>query len=227
MYRDGRYATVNPGWHAEDASAKAEVVVGAAARLGLAPKRLVDVGCGTGDVLSEVAQRLATTQALGIDPSPEAIAIAQQHSRPGLQFESGELEGVLSEWDLVLCLDVVEHVADDRAFLKALRRIAPHVVFRFPLDESVVDRVTGRVARHRTQYGHLHAYTRRRILKRLRGCGYRVLLEQYHRIPPTTPGRLDRWRALGLALWPHGAVRVLGGYSLVVVAETTGMSSHG
>ncbi|HMV67033.1 MAG TPA: hypothetical protein PKA64_09295, partial [Myxococcota bacterium] len=54
-YLDGRYARDNPGWHAEDAPHKARAVHAVLTRLGWRRGLILDVGCGTGDVLRELA----------------------------------------------------------------------------------------------------------------------------------------------------------------------------
>lgn len=53
--------------------------------------RLVDLGCGSGELTALAAERLGAADALGLDTSPAMLAEAAAHSRPGLRFAHGDL----------------------------------------------------------------------------------------------------------------------------------------
>lgn len=84
---------------------------------------LVDIGCG-GGVLSEPLARLGAT-VTGLDPAPANIAVAGAHAaKAGLSIDyRGEtIEALVAEgtrFDIVLAMEVVEHVADVEAFVAA------------------------------------------------------------------------------------------------------------
>ena len=90
-------------------------------------KTALDVGCGAG-LLAEPLARLGAT-VTGIDASPEVIAVAREHSgKSGLaiDYRAGDVQQLDGQFDLVTCMEVVEHVADPALFLQALsRRLAP------------------------------------------------------------------------------------------------------
>jgi 2-polyprenyl-6-hydroxyphenyl methylase/3-demethylubiquinone-9 3-methyltransferase len=87
----------------------------------------LDVGCGAG-LLTEPLARLGA-EVTGLDASPELIAVAREHARAlGLEvdYRAGELEALEEQFDLITCMEVIEHVADPAAFVKALaKRLAP------------------------------------------------------------------------------------------------------
>ncbi|QYU69574.1 bifunctional 2-polyprenyl-6-hydroxyphenol methylase/3-demethylubiquinol 3-O-methyltransferase UbiG [Leptolyngbya sp. 15MV] len=94
----------------------------------LAGKATLDVGCGAG-LLCEPLARLGA-DVTGVDAAPENVAAAAAHAEgAGLDLryiagEVGELD--IGQFDLVTSLEVIEHVADKRAFLAALAdRLAP------------------------------------------------------------------------------------------------------
>jgi len=97
-------------------------------RTPLSGKSALDVGCGAG-LLCEPLARLCA-KVTGIDAAPEVIAVARDHAkRQGLEidYRIGALEGLKGQFDLVTSLEVIEHVADPGAFLKALAaRLAPN-----------------------------------------------------------------------------------------------------
>ena len=90
-------------------------------------KSALDVGCGAG-LLAEPLARLGA-KVTGIDAAPEVIAVARDHaSASGLEIEyrAGDVQELKGQFDLVTCMEVIEHVADPAAFLGAVAaRIAP------------------------------------------------------------------------------------------------------
>jgi len=87
----------------------------------------LDVGCGAG-LLTEPLARLGA-KVMGVDASPEVIAVARDHATTmGLEidYRVGEVAALDGAFDLVTAMEVVEHVADPAAFVNALaKRLAP------------------------------------------------------------------------------------------------------
>jgi 2-polyprenyl-6-hydroxyphenyl methylase/3-demethylubiquinone-9 3-methyltransferase len=85
--------------------------------------RALDIGCG-GGLIAEPLTRLGA-RVTGIDPSEQNIAVAHLHAeRMGLEIDyqaktAEELARAKARFDLVLALEVVEHVADLATFLDA------------------------------------------------------------------------------------------------------------
>ena len=87
------------------------------------PSRVLDIGCGTGALLTyPLALRFPDVSFVGVDSDPPSIAYAQAHYRlPNLDFRLGLEEAGRHEFDLVIASEVLEHVEDPEAFLVALK----------------------------------------------------------------------------------------------------------
>ena len=93
-----------------------------AERRPLTGRRTIDMGCGAG-LLCEPLARLGAV-VTGIDPAPESIAAARDHAASqGLEidYRVGSVNALGDEaYDLVVALEVIEHVSDPAAFVTAL-----------------------------------------------------------------------------------------------------------
>ncbi len=96
-------------------------------RTPLVDKTALDVGCGAG-LLAEPLTRLGA-QVTGIDASPEVIGVARDHAAAqglDIDYRAGDVQELEGQFDLISCMEVIEHVADPAAFVKALaKRLAP------------------------------------------------------------------------------------------------------
>lgn len=88
--------------------------------------RVLDVGCGAGLASEALARRGAAVT--GIDAAGAALEAARAHAAlSGLEidYRAARPEEVSGEWDAVVSLEVIEHVAPEErpAFLGALARL--------------------------------------------------------------------------------------------------------
>ncbi len=87
--------------------------------------RILDIGCG-GGLLSEPMARLGAT-VVGADAAPRNIPVAQLHAeQSGLTIDyrhttAEDLAALGEQFDVVLNMEVVEHVSDPQAYLTACR----------------------------------------------------------------------------------------------------------
>ncbi len=94
----------------------------------LAGKSALDVGCGAG-LLCEPLARLGA-DVTGVDAAAENVMAAAAHAEGAgldIRYMAGEVGALdLGKFDLVTCMEVIEHVADKPVFLSALAaQLAP------------------------------------------------------------------------------------------------------
>ena len=227
MYQTGEYLEKNPTYHVEDSPFKADQILTMIKKHNLQPHSICEVGCGAGEILNQLQKKLPSdVQFYGYEISPQAFELCQQRENERLHFFCEDLlKSTSVMFDLLLCLDVFEHVEDYLGFLKSLRTRAEHKIFHIPLDLSVqwLWRTTP-ILRGREQLGHLHYFNKETALATVEYAGYEVMDWFY------TPGAIANPRSLKakLASFPRRilsgvnqdlVVRILGGYSLLVLAK--------
>ncbi|WP_244982427.1 class I SAM-dependent methyltransferase [Cylindrospermopsis raciborskii] len=200
------------------------------------PLSICEVGCGSGDILRHLHQLYPNTHFVGYDISPQAAEFWESDAINNTKHIGGgeTISFVLADfhenntdkYDVLLMLDVFEHVRDPFTFLEESHRHADRFVFHIPLDLSASSVLRGKPlleARDRT--GHLHFYTKDLALTTLRECGFKIIEWRYTGAALNMPNRSLKTNLFRLPRYVVYAVnkdwgtRLLGGETLIVLAE--------
>lgn len=228
QYTDGGYLEHNPTWHVEDSPWKADNIFRLIARHALAPKTICEVGCGAGEVLAQLQNRLPDDcRFCGYDISPQAHELSRPRANERLQFHQADLfADPQTTFDLVLVIDLIEHLDDYYGFLRKLKPRGRHAIFHIPLDLSAYSVWRSYpILDLRASVGHIHYFTKDTALAALAETGYEVLDWFYPRQPLRLRRLPLRQKVLAVArqsllrLNADLAVRLLGGRSLMVLAR--------
>ncbi|RMW96083.1 bifunctional 2-polyprenyl-6-hydroxyphenol methylase/3-demethylubiquinol 3-O-methyltransferase UbiG [Allofranklinella schreckenbergeri] len=98
---------------------------------GLAGKRIVDVGCG-GGILADAMARAGAAWVDGIDLAEKSLSVAQLHAleaqTPNIAYRCISAEAMAQEapgsFDVVTCMEMLEHVPDPAAIVRACAEMA-------------------------------------------------------------------------------------------------------
>lgn len=226
IYEDGTYLANNPTWGEQDSPWKAGNIERLLKKNDIHPSTVCEVGCGAGAILSCLASRYDKTLFSGYEISPHALEMCKRRTSHNLRyFHKDLLDDSETGFDVVMAIDVFEHVEDYFGFLRGLREKGTYKVFHIPLDLSVqwVLR-SSPITKTRLSVGHLHHFTKETALATLEETGYEVL-DYFYTNASELPNR--GWKAdllkiprnLLFSLNQDLTVRVLGGFSLMVLAK--------
>jgi SAM-dependent methyltransferase len=156
-------------------------------RLELPPAaQVLDAGCGSGRTLDEL-RRYGETHGMELNP----LGVAASRSRGHSDVREGALEGIPfedSSFDLVTCLDVIEHTDDDVVSLRELRRVTRPggwLVVTVPAHPALW-------SRHDEVNGHRCRYTRRTLRRAAEAAGWRIVRRTGFNVVYLVPAALVR-----------------------------------
>lgn len=90
-----------------------------------APRHILDAGCGEGFAMRAVLEN-STAEIVGLDGSAGAVQLAE-NLNPGRRFAAGDLYALPfpdRSFDLVICMEVLEHLHEPRRGLRELIRVS-------------------------------------------------------------------------------------------------------
>ncbi|HEU4931498.1 MAG TPA: methyltransferase domain-containing protein [Pyrinomonadaceae bacterium] len=158
---------------------------------------ILDVGCGTGANLKMLA---AYGKAEGVDISPQAVEFCRQRGLDSVRLGAAEdLPYEDDSFELVTALDVIEHLDDDVAGLREMRRVlrrdgrillfVPAFMFLWGVQDDVSN--------------HRRRYTLPSLLKAVEAAGFSVEWSSYANIsfflPVLVVRSVMRWLGLSAA----------------------------
>ncbi len=228
------YVRRNPSLDANDAEGKAAALLEVCGLARLATfRRILEVGCGSGAVLTRLRSALHAELGVGIDYGISQARIAAAGTGlPVISADGSHLPVRSAAFDLAYVADVLEHVLDPVAVLLELRRVAPYVGFLVPVEAGLVANVLYSYRRlrgkptNRDQYGHIWRWFRPEVLALLRKAELSPVALVTRRPVPFTASR-GAGRAVEAArTWianasPGVSDLLFGGLAIVGVACST------
>lgn len=226
IYITGDYLLNNPSWHVKDSEWKAQQIIRILKHNNLQPKTICEVGCGAGEILLNLQRQMnKDCEFYGYEISPQAFSFCKTKTNEKLNFI---LKDILHDkavfYELILLIDIVEHLENPFAFLRDLKSKSDYKIVHIPLDLSLQSLIRVEpILYHRKMVGHIQYFTKELALQLMADTGYKVLdyfyTAPFRQIPAKTIksffARLPR--RLLFFFNQDIAVRILGGYSLIIL----------
>ena len=192
LYTSGKYLEENPMWHADESPWKVAGILHILKKHDLQPQTICEAGCGAGDVLRLLQENLPQTcEFLGYDISPQAMELCQPKENAQLHFKLADIvaEQNSQQFDLLLMMDVLEHLEDYFSFLRSMRNKSVYKIIQLPIDISLRSVFFEDFSEYHRLYGHLHYFTKETALQMVRDAGYDVL--DYYYNGPRSDASID------------------------------------
>lgn len=191
------------------------------------PSTVCEVGCGAGEVLRQLQEQMNVSCSFwGYEISPQAFELSKPRANERLHFKLADFRQEKDAYsDLILIMDVIEHLEDYFSFLRDIKPKGQYKIIHLPLDLSVQSLLRrNSLLGVRKAYGHIHYFTKDVAIEMFRDVGYEVLDYFY---APRSIGLANSFakkllippRVLFFSMKKDLAVRILGGYSLMVLAK--------
>ena len=171
-------------WRALGARSKADHVVTLTARAGLRPASVVEIGCGDGALLAELAARGVSPVLDGFELSPPAAEIARERgvARRVEVFDGLDVPAEDGAYDLAILSHVLEHVPEPMTLLREAARLAPAVLLEVPLEDNRSARREEKRA-EAARIGHIQFFDRAAVQALIRVAGLSIAAELSDPLP--------------------------------------------
>lgn len=229
IYTNGRYLEHHPTWHSIDSAWKAEQISKIILANRLQPESIGEIGCGAGVILDELSKKphFEKVWFRGYDVSPQAIEFTRRIRNKRIEFVCGGLSALHQCFDILLVIDVFEHIPDYMGFLHSCRRKGKYKIYHIPLDIHVSSLLRNACMASRYTLGHLHYFTADSAIATLKDTGHKILdsaytnsaidLFSHHPSLRRALANIPRWLLSKFS--SSVAAKVLGGYSLLVLTK--------
>ncbi len=226
---NSRYKEKNPTWHVEDSEWKATQILKMMERNRLNPKKVAEIGCGAGEILNQLDMRMGdkNVEFSGYEISPDAYELCRERGRGRLRFFQEDLLESKEKFDLMLMIDVFEHVEDCYGFIRKAKERAAYTIYHIPLDIAHLNLLTNRLMKQRKAVGHIHYFTKDTALATIEDSGHEIVdwfytkySQELYNKGLSKMGQLFNFlRRVTYSSNPDLSASLFGGYSLIVLAK--------
>jgi len=222
------YINKNPSLGLEQASLKAKQILGFLGDIEI--NSLLDIACGAGGITAILEHELKPKETVGLDISSEMIRVAKsKDTDKAITWLCQDIFNYCPDrkFDLVTCIDIIEHVEDDLRFLKKVSSFGKKVLVKVPMEDSILDNKIIRTLKIRdpwkeseNRYGHIHHYNEKQLLELFDKSGFKLIKQGYIPLPKRTLLFYEILRVVFLPIgWfsQRAMANFVGGFKLVLM----------
>jgi ubiquinone/menaquinone biosynthesis C-methylase UbiE len=148
-------------------------------------ERVLDVGCGTGELLARLAAKYPALRLAGLDPVPEMLAVARAKLRPGVDLRVGwanELPWPDGRFDVVVSCNMFHYITHPVAAVGEMERVlrpGGRIVITDWCDDYLACRLCN-VYLRLVSKAHYKTYRQAECVSLLKQAGHaRAIVERY------------------------------------------------
>lgn len=241
-YSSDSYIDQNPDLHEADSDWKIKKLIPyidtCVAKISSPEISILDVGGGAGVILAKLSDYIEqthnkTSTKYCLDLSPGMLAVQKKNNPKATIIQKDITTSGLKDKqiDILLMIDVLEHVEDPIAVLKEIKRITNFAIFKVPLEDSWYYKTMAVLTRgkHRQRIidhiGHINIYSKHSLEAQLaQHCGTNIksgFTNAYEYLLTTKQNRVDNiFNACGLLTYkasPSLAAKIFNDYRIVLV----------
>lgn len=196
IYTTNEYIRKNPTIHEEDSVWKVEKIIPLVDIFlrDIAKKeiKILDVGGGAGLILKEISAHIRKKgikeKKYSLDLSPGMLKIQKKNNPDIIKLLNEDIKKTSlknKEIDLVLMIDVLEHIPNPEKALKELRRISKFVIFKVPLGDNLWHNTINTITRGKLRkeagdkLGHVNFYNYNLLKKQIEKVNGRVIYSTF------------------------------------------------
>lgn len=214
-------------WHYKTSIWKARNIIKILERNKLKPKSICEIGCGGGEILKNLENIDYVELLDGYDISKEAFEVNRTKQNKKVSFYLKDVYEISTYYDLLLSIDVFEHVENYIEFIRENKKKAKYKIFHIPLEISINSIVSGGFIRARNDVGHLHYFTIETAIETLKDADLEII-DYFFTAPFESNGPpkntlrskiLKYPRQLLFMFSPEFCSKTIGGCSIMVLAK--------
>jgi 2-polyprenyl-3-methyl-5-hydroxy-6-metoxy-1,4-benzoquinol methylase len=149
------------------------------------PKNILDIGCGNGFITKEIAKAFPNTRITAVDIEKEKVNYAKRYNKAGnVKYVQGNLFHLpfkKESFDLVICNEVLEHLAEYKRAVIALAGLSSRYILVSVPNEPLFRIATFMRGRHLktsgNMPGHVNNWSKRQIVNILKPHGRIIKLK--------------------------------------------------
>lgn len=173
-------------WLRLGARQKADSIINLLKAHGISPRRLLELGCGTGAVLSLLKSENVAEEFYAIDFSKDAIEYLRQNIA-GVKTEIADIMDTSDlfadiHFDVAVLTHTLEHLEKPEAFLKKVNDFTlDYLIVEVPLEDLTFGRLKSSfIKRSKHPAGHVQFYNKKTFLETVESCDFEILGQQIY-----------------------------------------------
>jgi len=218
-------------FHRENKDEKNNEIIKILKKVKNKPKNIIDIGCGSGDILKNTINFFNIKKGVGIDLSADAIKEAKKNTIKNINFIQTNIFNFhpKNKFDLALMMDIIEHIKDDKKLIDKISYIANSAIIKIPIENVFINNFFKKItfgkldACNETflKYGHIHHYNKNEIIKLLKS-NKKLKIIKINNMP--VPKRSKKiWEMIRLLFYPIWFIneefyqKIIGGFLVIYV----------